>query len=594
MLYLIMSMLPGLVFAQNVLLPADYLTLIQQKVNSSIVYPTVAKLKGWEGIAKVRFTLAEDGRIKEIDIAESSGYPLLDATAIMAVKDASPYPFPSEYPEKEIQIIVPVNYGGVSLSKQPSPGQTYPNSSTNKELAIEPPGGTAYPTLRKYFGSKFSEKVLYSSQELNGFIDLAIAKNPPIKVAQEEIELAYLKLTESQRNFLPALKISNYYTDGEVFKVGYEERETKFQVDQPIYYSGRLQDTVRQAQVNLEINQKNYDRLKLDIVQKTEAAYFNLVASRMHLREKEVLRKEAEELLQKVTQLGKTGMVIPLEVNSAKSWYEQIVNQVENVQHEINMAELTFKQVLNVAELPKLQSNTLEIKKVDLDLNTCVEVAFQNRPEIHLSELLTKFNDYSQKIEDSKSKFTVDLTTSYGMYEGHYKTEPWRDSTNWYAGFKVSKLWGANTINSSLTHEQSQPRFGQTSPTEGTTFNTEFNLLDNLKLFSDKKRAAIDYSRSLSDFNETLKTVIFEVQDSYLKYKRALSQLDASEIEMNYRRNEAEITKVRSLVGDSSLSNAIESIFALSDAQTRYIQALANYYISLANLKKATGYGINI
>lgn len=98
----------------------------------------------------------------------------------------------------------------------------------------------------------------------------------------------------------------------------------------------------------------------------------------------------------------------------------------------------------------------------------------------------------------------------------------------------------------------------------------------------------------MGDLDETLKTIHFEVQDAFLKYEKAILQLNTAEGEMNFRRTEAEITKTRAMVGEGSYSGVIESLYSFSEAHTRYIQALANYYISLANLKKACGYGLQI
>jgi len=595
-------------YAQTLPLSPEYIGFIQQKLGSFLIYPPEAQTKGWEGIVKIRFTLAEDGRIKEIDVAESSGYPLLDAAAILAIKDASPYPFPEDYFGKELEITLPVTY------EQPKPLPT-PSYSDSK---------TTTPSTQKALVTSFQDSVVLTEpqeieeirdfiapantnkekpvlasmgapRELTYFIDLASQNNQPTKVAREEIELAQVKVMEAERNLFPALKISNYYTNGEVYKIGYEENETKFEFNQPIFYGGRLVDTVNQAKTNLEITQKNYDRLKLDVVQKTETAYYNLVAAKMHLQLKEGLHKQAKELLRKIEKLSAAGMIIPLELNSATTSFEQIGFQMDSIKHDMYMAELTFKQVLNVKEVPAVEAQLLDAKKLGLDLSRCLDAAYQCRPEIYLSEMLVKFNDFGQKIKEGEERaFTVDLTTSVGAYRGHYKTEPWKNSDNWYAGIKVSKPWGASTVNSSVTSEKTRPRYGQTSATASSTISTEFNLLDNLKRLSDKKRSDIDLHRSLSDFDETLKTITFEVQDAFLNYQKSILQLNAAEAEMKFKRNEVEVIKIRSMVGEASLSSAMESLFSLSDAQSKYVQALANYQISIANLKKATGYGISI
>lgn len=585
--------------SQLLLLPPEYLGFVQEKIISYFVYPEEARIKGWEGVVKVRFTLVQDGRIKEIDVAQSSGYPLLDAAAILAVKDASPYPFPKDYTQKdELEIILPINYkqtqSSLSIISKDLPATTpiQPEKSLTSAPVLLPK--ETLPVLPGPAPLILSGPAP-TPQELTYFVDLALKNNQPTKVAQEEIEFAQIKVAEAQRNLYPGLKIQSYRTLGESFNIDTEEREIKTEVTQPVYYGWRLVDTLNQAKVNLEITQKNYDRLKLDVIQKTETAYYNLVAANMHLRQKEALYREAKEMLEKIERLAEMGMIIPLEVNSARTWFNQIKFQMDSIKQDLFMAELTFQQVLNAKETPQIEAKLLEAKRLDLDLGPCVEAAIKHRPEVYLSELLVKFNDYGQKIEASKNKeLNVDFTTSYGFYQGAFETEPLRDSHNWYVGLKASIPWGANTLNTSYTQGRSDPTLGQTTPTASSTVSVEFNLLDNLKRLSDKKRSDIDLHRALSDFNETTKTITFEVQDAFLNYQKAVLQLNTAESEMKFRRSEAEVIKVRAMVGETSLSNAMESLYSFSDAQSKYLQALANYHISLANLKKATGYGIRI
>lgn len=590
-------------YSQTLPLNPGYLGLIQHRVNTYFIYPQEAQVNGWEGIVKVRFTVAQDGRIKEIDIAESSGYPLLDAAAILAVKDASPYPFPEDYIGKEeMELILPIHY----VTTQPEPGpplETPPplpaseeaQTPSPEEIKLMPPEDAQPPLLEEAQPPSLKETQGLPPEELTAFIGLALKNNQPTKVALQEIEMAQMKVLEARRSFLPSLKLTGYDTKGEIDEIDTEEREAKVEVDQPLFAGGRLIDTLKQSQTNLEITRKNYDRLKLDVMQKTETAYYNLIAAQVHLDHQGGLLKEGEEMFAKIKKLSEAGMVIPLELTSAGAWLEQIRFQMDSIKQDLFMAELTLQQVLNIKEMPRVKMQLPEARKLNLDLDTCVEVAMKNRPEIYLSELLVKFNDYGRRVEKIKNNaFNIDLTGSYGRYEGHYKTEPWKRSESWYAGVKVTKPFGASTFNTSYSQGKSDPTLGQTTPTTSSTVSAEFNLLDNLKRLSDKKGADINLNRALSDFDETMKTITFEVRDAFLSYQKAILQLNTAQAEMKFRRNELEITKIQALVGEASLSSALSTLVNLSDALTKYIQALANYQISLANLKKATGYGLTI
>ncbi|MDX1944498.1 MAG: energy transducer TonB [Pirellulaceae bacterium] len=49
-------------------------------------YPALAQQRGWEGTVLLRLAIASDGRVTSVEIARSSGYDLLDAEAVAAVR----------------------------------------------------------------------------------------------------------------------------------------------------------------------------------------------------------------------------------------------------------------------------------------------------------------------------------------------------------------------------------------------------------------------------------------------------------------------------------------------------------------------------
>ncbi len=56
------------------------------KENAPPVYPEIARARGYEGIVLVSAEILPDGRVGEIKIRKSSGYAILDQSAIQAVK----------------------------------------------------------------------------------------------------------------------------------------------------------------------------------------------------------------------------------------------------------------------------------------------------------------------------------------------------------------------------------------------------------------------------------------------------------------------------------------------------------------------------
>lgn len=590
----------------------DYALFIQERIYENLIYPPEAFVQGREGIVTLKFTIGQDGYLKDIFVAESSGYPSLDEGAVAAVKGASPYPLPEDYEGEDVELVVPLEFRmDIPQELEPyvppeewlpqeEPSEQEPIQEEKPQTAEEQPVELAPKFLKKIEeGPSASEQAMKNfkvvwPEELSGFIDLAIRNNKPSQVAKKEVDLAEFKVKEAMRNLLPSVKLSSTATRGETFHVPYEEIDGKIELNQPIYYGGRLIDSIEHARINAEISRRNLDRMKFDIIHKTESAYYNLIASRTHWRYKEALRNEAQELLDRIVKLSDIGMIIPLELKSARSSFEQIEFQLASLKQDIYLSELTFKQVLNSQEMPVIALEEPEIVKPDLDLEELFSVALKNRAEIQIGELMVKFSKYAKKIELDKDNFNVDLVGSIGSWSGHYTTESWKNSTNWAAGVKVTKLLGASTLKGSAIAEHTRPKLGQTTPTSSESLNAELGLFDNMAGISALKKTDVDLQKAISDLNETRKTVTFEVQDAFLTYQKAILQLNTASADMSFRRNQAEITKIRASVNDAPLSSAMDSLYSLADAQTKYFQALGNYFVALTNLKKATGYGINI
>jgi len=89
----------------------NYISAVQSKISKYIQYPVEAKGTGWYGTTKLGIFITSEGKIKDIEVVQSSGYNLLDEAAKSAIKKAGPFPpFPKELKLKELRIEIPIAY----------------------------------------------------------------------------------------------------------------------------------------------------------------------------------------------------------------------------------------------------------------------------------------------------------------------------------------------------------------------------------------------------------------------------------------------------------------------------------------------------
>jgi protein TonB len=82
-----------------------YLSMLRQKIESIWVYPPEAAAKGIYGDLQIQFTIRKDGTLGAVELVRTSGYQMLDAAAIKALKDGAPYwPLPDSWGKREYTI----------------------------------------------------------------------------------------------------------------------------------------------------------------------------------------------------------------------------------------------------------------------------------------------------------------------------------------------------------------------------------------------------------------------------------------------------------------------------------------------------------
>ncbi len=70
----------------------SYLEMVRLKIERHKKYPDSARIRQIEGSVTVRFVITPEGDIKSAEVVKTSGNKTLDGAALMAVKEAAPFP----------------------------------------------------------------------------------------------------------------------------------------------------------------------------------------------------------------------------------------------------------------------------------------------------------------------------------------------------------------------------------------------------------------------------------------------------------------------------------------------------------------------
>lgn len=75
-------------------------------------YPRLAELRGWEGEVRLQLRIARKGALIDVAVTRSSGYDVLDRSALQLVQGNPLPPLPAvlDKPGEELRITVPIHY----------------------------------------------------------------------------------------------------------------------------------------------------------------------------------------------------------------------------------------------------------------------------------------------------------------------------------------------------------------------------------------------------------------------------------------------------------------------------------------------------
>ena len=428
--------------------------------------------------------------------------------------------------------------------------------------------------------------------DIRDSLSFGLARHRPVWIARQEAEGAQMKVREARRALYPVATLKYSWTDGVASNVNFREYTRGLQLEQPLYYSGRLMQAYRQSLVNLQVAEKRQAKVKADYSQELAQEYYQYVGAKSSRAAQEGLLTEAEDFLKQAQIRFDKGLLIRLEVLNVESQVNQTKFQRANADNDVELARLKFIQKMGL----EAQTRSVEVPETfeepllqPVDLEEAVSLALKNKPDILVNSLLVKFHEYEERIAIAKTKFKVDLSGFIGASAAAFETEPLDVGDDYFVGLKATHNWGPNSATASATKTKTSPRLGQTTRTESTVYSAEMGILDQMASLSEIKQAQVNLNRARRDLEEAKDSTIQKVQEAHISAQKARLQLGYAQQKIAFREEQVTILKAQASLNEALPSQVLEAVMRLTEERVGQAQALSNYYVALAKLNKAVG-----
>lgn len=427
---------------------------------------------------------------------------------------------------------------------------------------------------------------------LEDCLTLALAAHLPLQVAKEQKLLANLRIREARRGFYPALMGEWNETDGRTVTENYRGRSYGLQGEQMLFTGGKLTATLRKEQLGGLIAQGNYERVKNELVLKVTKAYYELIMAKNTLDVMQRLKDSCEKVLTEVESEFTVFWATPADLLDAQASYNQACYQVSYSERGYAMAKLALEKEMF---LENINIDNLDFqlgrKKIETNLNECLDLAFQHRVEIKIIEQTLKAAKFSQDIIKSEEMPNVSIVGTYGRAGESFSQKSLNLATEWSLMGKVRWFLGGNTVETSYKKDKVTPfRVTSTSTNvDSQTLNSKFSFWDNLAHFTKAKEAQITRKQALKDKLEMRNKIRQETEDAYYTYLRYNTQLSLAVNQIGFRRKQLEILKTKRKMGEARGADVMNAETQLAEANGTMQEALAGINISIVSLNHSIG-----
>jgi len=418
--------------------------------------------------------------------------------------------------------------------------------------------------LQFVIGVAFGGEIL----SLEKCINLALAKNQDLKIAQEKIVESQGRKKEAFGNFLPHLSASGSYTRLEesprmTVLFGSSEQTlvlgpenlyaTQLTLRQPLFAWGRIYHWDRQAGLNYRLVNEEYRQVKNGLVFGVKRAFYNTLLARQFV----TIAKEAVDVAnshyETTRALYKEGRVSDYDVSRAKVQLVNNETKLIKAKNSLKLAREELSLLLNT-ELEETWDveGELFFEKRDVDLQDAINKALGERSEIKQLMIREDIVNISIKLARAENRPSVDLLVNYQYTNPFYNREEW------------GGIWNA-------------------------ILSLNFPLFSGFSDWGRIKQAKAGLEQVKILNSQVKEKIKLEVRKAIFDMEEAKERIEAQSENVKLARENLRIAEERHRQGLMSQIELRDAQLSLTQAETDYFQSLYDYDVASASLDKALG-----
>lgn len=388
---------------------------------------------------------------------------------------------------------------------------------------------------------------------LNEAVDLALSRNPKIKIALKGEEKAKANLDSAKGIQKPSISASTSMGISDVNDVGSTRNNSnRLQLSLPLYTGGKNEMTIAKAVDTVTSSELGLQLAKENLILETVLAYYKILETQKIVKVDAETVNNYQKHLQNVQQLFAAGSTPKVDLLRSEV---ELVNAEQNLlkaQNNYDVAVSTLKSIIKMDDNETLSlTDEASYTVYDLSLAECIDFARSNRKDLMQSQVALRQAEKDVEIAKSGKLPSVSLGVSNG-----WDKQLLPDNDNHSLTASVSASW---------------------------------NIFDGNITNANIKAAEIAVEEAQLTLEKDTDAAELEVREAYLNMKEAEKRFHTTKVAVQKAEEDAYIATEKYRVGEGIMLDIIDAQLSLSTAKTNYIQAQYDYVTYKAKLKNAMG-----
>ncbi|MDF2940047.1 MAG: type secretion protein TolC [Gammaproteobacteria bacterium] len=402
----------------------------------------------------------------------------------------------------------------------------------------------------------------YALTDLVDIYQQAAAHNATYQSALATYQAAKYGVPISRASLLPSVTLAANTTDNHVDPnavTNYNTHGYTLTLTQPIFNFGAWK-AYTQAEYTLKQAAVTYAQAQQTLIMNVASAYFNVLEAQDQLRYAQKNEDSLKQQMNQTEQQYKVGLKALTDVESTRASYESAIASTVAAQNGLNNAieALTVVTGQPEGDLAPLETNFPLIKPQPANSNTWVQFGLQHNLNLQSAQLQAEIQKLGIDIAKAGTSSTpgyLPIVTGTGSYGSA------KDNSNTNGNVTTA------TAEASVT----------------------WNLFNSGETYATVKQADYNYQASTATLEETRRSTISDVRQSYLNILSDISQVQALNQAVISGESSLNATRQAYLVGTRTIVDVLTQQSNLFQSQQQYATAVYTYINDSLSLKQNAG-----